>query len=233
MMPRLEFRDVSHRRGGRVVLHDVSFRVAPGECFTILGPSGSGKTSLLRLCNRLDDPATGEILLDGKLLTVLDPVQVRRRVGMVFQTPVMLDGTVADNIAYGATLAGRGISPTVLLKQVGLNPDLASRNAAELSLGQQQRVELARVLANEPEILLLDEPTSGLDIASSRRILELISALRQDLGITIIFVTHLLEQAERLADRVGLLVDGRLGRITGKSAFFSGSRAELERLFAE
>jgi putative ABC transport system ATP-binding protein len=226
MMPRLEFRDVSHRRGGRVVLHDVSFRVAPGECFTILGPSGSGKTSLLRLCNRLDDPATGEILLDGKLLTVLDPVQVRRRVGMVFQTPVMLDGTVADNIAYGATLAGRGISPTVLLKQVGLNPDLASRNAAELSLGQQQRVELARVLANEPEILLLDD-------ASSRRILELISALRQDLGITIIFVTHLLEQAERLADRVGLLVDGRLGRITGKSAFFSGSRAELERLFAE
>jgi len=233
MLPRLEFRAVSHRRGGRVVLHDVSFRVAPGECFTILGPSGSGKTSLLRLCNRLDDPATGEILLDGRLLTALDPVPVCRRVGMVFQTPVMLAGTVADNITYGAMLAGRSIDPAVLLEQVGLNPGLASRNAAELSLGQQQRVELARVLANEPEILLLDEPTSGLDIASARRILELISALRQDLGITIIFVTHLLEQAEHLADRVGLLVDGRLRRVAGKTAFFSGSRAELERLFAE
>lgn len=215
------------------MLHDVSFQVAPGECFTILGPSGSGKTSLLRLCNRLDDPATGEILLDGKLLTALDPVLVRRRVGMAFQAPVMLGGTVADNVAYPATLAGRNLNPAVLLEQVGLNPDLASRNAAELSLGQQQRVGLARVLANEPEILLLDEPTSGLDIVSSRRILELVSTLRQDLGITIIFVTHLLEQAEHLADRVGLLVDGRLRRVADKTAFFSGSRAELERLFAE
>lgn len=233
MIPRLEFRAVSHRRGGRMVLHDIGFRVAPGECFTILGPSGSGKTSLLRLCNRLDDADTGEILLDGSLLAALDPVQVRRRVGMVFQTPVMLGGTVADNITYGASLAGHNINPDVLLGQVGLNPDLANRNADELSLGQQQRVGLARALANEPEILLLDEPTSGLDIASSRRILKLISTLRQDLGITVIFVTHLLEQAEHLADRVALLADGRLKRVAEKTVFFGGSRAELERLFAE
>jgi putative ABC transport system ATP-binding protein len=227
----LELRDVGLSRNGSPILSGVSLKVRAGENLTILGPSGSGKTSLLRLMNRLEDADEGAIRLGGRDIRTLDPIGLRRSVGIVFQTPVMLDGTVADNIGYGPTLAGIRCEPSALMETVGLEPALLERPAERLSVGQKQRVELARALANGPELLLLDEPTSGLDVGSAGRILDLITELQRSLSLTVVFVTHLLDQAERLADRVGLLVRGELDRLQPRDQFFSQDRAELHGLF--
>jgi len=229
----LELKDVGLSRHGIRILTGVSLQVRTGENLTILGPSGSGKTSLLRLINRLEDADEGTILLGGRDIRDLDPVILRRRVGIVFQTPVMLHGTVADNIGYGPALAGNGCNPAGLLETVGLKPDLLARPAERLSVGQKQRVELARALANEPDFLLLDEPTSGLDVGSAERILGLIAELQERLHLTVVFVTHLLDQAERLADRVGLLVQGKLERLQPRDRFFDRNSNELHALFSE
>jgi putative ABC transport system ATP-binding protein len=229
----LELRRISKMRGGRQVLSEISLLVEPGQNLTILGPSGSGKTSLLRLCNCLDTPDSGQVLLGGVDVKGQDVIELRRRVAMVFQAPTMFDGTVRYNVGYGPRLAGEQAEPEELLRLVGLNNALLDRPAAELSVGQKQRVELARALANKPEVLLMDEPTSGLDIASANRILDLVSDLKQRLGVTVLFVTHLLEQAQRLADRVGLLVEGRLHKVEEKALFFSRDLTELHSLFEE
>lgn len=196
------------------VLRDLDVAVREGEVFAVMGPSGAGKSTLLRLFNRLEDPDRGVILLDDRPLTELPVTQLRRRVGMVFQSPALFEGSVADNVAYGPRLESRSATRCEedverLLSLVGLDPSLASRSAEDLSLGQQQRVAIARALANEPDVLLLDEPTSALDPTNTARILELVRGLKGRLGLTVVFVTHAVEQAERIADRAMLLVAGR------------------------
>lgn len=211
--PRFRIEGLSLERSGRRVLHEAALQVWPGEIVCLLGPSGSGKSSLLRCLNRLTEPPPGTIFLDGEDITTLDVLVLRRQLGMVFQQPALFDGTVADNIAYGPLLDGRSLADEEieeLLALANLAPDCASRPVGELSGGEAQRVSIARALANEPQSLLLDEPTNALDPAARRHVRETISQLRRDLGLTVIWVTHYMEEVREVGDRVYLLLDGRV-----------------------
>ena len=211
--PRFWVQNLSLERAGRPVLHEVNMQVATGEIVCLLGPSGSGKSSLLRCLNRLTEPPPASVFLDGRDITTLDVLALRRRLGMVFQKPALFPGTVAGNIAYGPGLAGRVLSPseiTKLLALADLPADYADRPVAELSGGQAQRVAIARALANEPASLLMDEPTSALDPAARRHVRETVEKLRRELGLTVIWVTHYMEELLEVADRIYLLQDGRI-----------------------
>jgi ABC-type methionine transport system ATPase subunit len=217
---------------GRVeILKGVSAGFPEGEITCVVGPSGAGKSTLLRAVNRLIEPAAGEVYLDGSPTSGMDPLLLRRRVGMVFQLPALFGVTVEDAILYGARLAEKDADAVRLLEMVGLDPLLGRKDPQTLSVGQQQRVSIARALALEPEVLLTDEPTSALDEASRRRIEDLIQELNTRLGLTIVLVSHALDQVERVADRVVLLVAGRSEGEWSKEEFFSGECGEQARLF--
>jgi len=230
------------RRDGRLVeaeiLHGIDLSVAPGDVFGVIGPSGSGKTTLLRALNALEEPSGGRVLLDGVDTSGMDAPELRRRIGMVFQTPALFDGTVIENIAYGLTLEGRPDDETngrVLecLSFVGLPESFRDRDAADLSQGEQQRVSIARALAPSPEVVLMDEPTSALDPTATGTILRLVRALRDDRGLTVVFVTHLMEQARSVCDRALVLVDGRGVEEGPIPELFESPSSELTRRFIE
>jgi putative ABC transport system ATP-binding protein len=201
--------DVYADRGGQRVLHGITVALDPGAT-CIAGPSGAGKSTLLRLLNRLADPAAGVVRYRGADVRDRDVLELRREVGLVPQLPALLEGSVADNVAYGPRLAGRGADVPAALALAGLDPAFAERPAARLSVGEQQRVMLARALALEPKVLLLDEPTSALDERSKAAVERTLLDLRERLDLSFVFVTHDPAQAERLADRVVWLEDGRL-----------------------
>ncbi|NLJ24049.1 MAG: ATP-binding cassette domain-containing protein [Firmicutes bacterium] len=213
------------------VMRDISLSLGKGEILAPIGPSGSGKSTLLRMINRMEDPTLGSILLFGQDIAGLNVRELRRRVGMVSQTPALLPGTVADNIAYGPSLRGQTCDVAKYLKLVDLEADLLQRPASALSIGQQQRMCIARALANEPEILLLDEPTSGLDQTAAHKIVTLLSVLNRDLGLTLIMVTHLMEHAEAVATQVALLVKGQLVEQSSADEFFLEPVTEIGRKF--
>ena len=190
------------------MLRDVSATIEPGAT-AILGPSGSGKSTLLRLLNRLADPDEGLVRLHGADVRELDPLELRRRVGMVAQLPAPVPGSVADNVCLGPRLAGRDADPVRPLRLAGLGESFLERDASRLSVGEQQRVMLARALALEPEVLLLDEPTASLDAEATTAVE---SALRELPGVSIVLVTHDRAQAGRLAERTVELAEGRVVR---------------------
>ena len=207
--PLFELKRVTASRGGAAVLREVSLALPEGSS-CIAGGSGSGKSTLLRLLNRLADPDSGSIAYRGRPLPELDVLELRREVALVPQLPALLEGTVADNVRFGPRLAGRDVEVAPLLDLAGLEADFAERDAGRLSVGEQQRVMLARALALEPRVLLLDEPTSALDERTRDRVEETLAGLRRRTGISIVLVTHDLAQAERLADRVVRLEAGRV-----------------------
>ncbi len=195
----------------------------PGGSITaIVGPSGAGKSTLLRTINRLIEPTSGEVYLDGEPTSGMNTLELRRRVGMVFQLPALFGATVEEATLYGARLAGRSADAGRLLEMAGLDASYKDKAPQSLSVGEQQRVSIARALALEPEALLVDEPTSALDEAARRRIEDLIQELNASLGLTIVLVSHALDQVERVADRVLLLVAGRSEGEWSKEEFFSG-----------
>ena len=174
----------------------------------MVGPSGSGKTTLLRLCNRLSVPTAGQVLFRGVPILELDPLDLRRRVGMVFQKPVLFGGTVADNL--------RAADPKVpkadleeMLGRVGLPVEFLERVAEDISGGEAQRVCLARTLLTRPEVLLMDEPTASVDLAM-RLGLEREAQSLADRGVPIVWVTHDHDQMRRLAGHVIALEGGRV-----------------------
>ena len=198
----------------KVLVADASFELRKGETLAIVGPSGSGKTSLLRLLNRLDEPTSGTVYLDGTDYRQIAPRDLRRRVGMVLQRPYLFPGTVADNLRFGPRQRGEVLSEgkiVELLTAVGL-VGYASRDVANLSGGEGQRVSVARTLANSPEVLLLDEPTSALDEDSKGDVEKIILKIRQEQGIPCVLVTHDAAQAVRLAQRALVLEAGRIVR---------------------
>jgi putative ABC transport system ATP-binding protein len=213
------------------ILKGVTATVDEGEVVSIVGPSGAGKSTLLRTINRLVEPTAGEIFLDKVPTKEMNPLELRRRVGMVFQLPALFGETIADAVLYGLRLVGRSTDVGCLLETVGLAPTLAGRNPQSLSVGQQQRVSIARALALEPEVLLMDEPTSALDRAAQQRVEDLIGELGTRMNLTIIIVSHALDQVERVADRVLLLVNGRSEGEWSKEEFFSGGAGEQARQF--
>jgi ABC-type methionine transport system ATPase subunit len=219
--------------GEAEILRGVTFAVQAGEVFSVVGPSGAGKSTLLRTINRLVESTAGNIFLDGAPIEEINPLELRRRIGMVFQLPALFGDTVEDSVLYGVRLAGKCADVERLLGLAGLAPSLASRNPQSLSVGQQQRVSIARALALEPEVLLMDEPTSALDQVARQWIEDLIGQLNKELGLTIVVVSHALDQVERIADRVVLLIDGRSEGEWSKDEFFGKGVGEKARRFVE
>ena len=190
------------------MLSDVSATIHDGAT-ALLGPSGSGKSSLLRLLNRLSDPDSGTIRFEGEDVRALDVLDLRRRAVLVPQLPAPLPGTVADNVRYGPSLCDRSADVETCLIRAGLDSSYAERDAAELSVGEQQRVMLARALALDPEVLLLDEPTSALDEAARDGVERTLAELARA-GVAMVLVTHDRGQAERIASEVVELHEGRV-----------------------
>jgi putative ABC transport system ATP-binding protein len=193
-------------RDGRPVLRDVTLSI-PSGATAVLGPSGCGKSTLLRLLNRLADPDEGTVRFHGTDVRELDPLELRRRVGLVPQLPAPVPGTVADNVCFGPRLEGGEVDPVRPVRLAGLDESFLDRDASRLSVGEQQRVMLARALALEPEVLLLDEPTASLDSDAKVAVEE---ALRSLTGVSLVLVTHDPAQAERLAERTIRLSEGRV-----------------------
>jgi putative ABC transport system ATP-binding protein len=192
------------------ILRGIDLSVQPEEICTILGPSGSGKSTLLRLINRLEEVSSGAICLDGVDIKELEVLNLRKRVSLVFQVPVMFDGNVEENLLFGLKARDEKSEKEMMkcLNLVGLDSDFLKRDSQELSIGERQRVSLARTLMHKPEVLLLDEPTSALDPTATLQIEKLIKNLNRELKLTILFVTHNLSQAQRLGHRCIILIDG-------------------------
>lgn len=204
----LEARDLSRTLdqpgGPKSLLRDVSFRLDQGQVLAVLGPSGAGKSTLLRLLNRLDEPTSGAVLLQGVDTREMDPRTLRRRVGMVMQQAYLFPGAAAANVRYGPAQHGIILSNAQvadLIQQVGM-AGYEDRDVATLSGGEAQRISIARALANQPEVLLLDEPTSALDDVSKQEIEHLLATLVHERNMTCVWVTHDVAQARRVADVV-------------------------------
>lgn len=186
--PGLRAEGVAIVRGGREVARELALRVAPGSVVVLMAPSGSGKSSLLRCCTGLLVPAAGTIELHGTPVGDLDPRTLRRRVGLVAQQPVMLPGSVGENVRYATTdLAPDAVEAA--LDRAGLPRGFARRTAAELSGGERARVALARALVRTPDVLLLDEPTAALDASLVARLAETLRELAAD-GPGVLVATH-------------------------------------------
>ncbi len=215
--------------GGVEILRGVDADVPGGSITAVVGPSGAGKSTLLRAINRLIEPTAGEVYLDGEPTSAMSPLELRRRVGMVFQLPALFGATVEEATLYGARLTGRSADVGRLLEMAGLGPYFIDRAPQGLSVGEQQRVSIARALALEPEALLVDEPTSALDEAARRKIEDLLRELNASLELTTVLVSHDLDQVERVADRVVLLAGGRSEGEWSKEEFFSGPGERARR----
>jgi osmoprotectant transport system ATP-binding protein len=206
---------VGKRFGTVVALDAVSLEVERGECLAVIGESGSGKTTLLRCFNRLVEPDQGRILVDGVDAATLDPIALRRRTGYVPQDGGLLPHwRVGRNAALVPWLQGASAAHEAAeraLRLVGLEPErFGERRPRELSGGQRQRVAVARALAAGPEVVLLDEPFGALDAITRADLQTVFLAIRRELGLTAVLVTHDLSEAFLLADRVAVLRAGRV-----------------------
>ena len=227
--PVIDFRDVSFRVGQTQVLSSFSLQVYKGETLVLLGRSGSGKTTTLKLINRLVSPTTGEIYVNGRRNTEVNVTRLRRGIGYVIQDAGLFPHfTVERNI---------GLVPSIeswpkqrihtrtqeLMQLLGLSPDMATRYPHQLSGGQRQRVGVARALAADPEILVMDEPFAALDPLTRDDLQREFLLLQQRLHKTVVFVTHDLREALRLASRIALMEAGKLVTVLTPQEFVKSS----------
>lgn len=229
--PVFELSKVSLAKNGKQILRDVDWKVGAGQVSIVLGPTGSGKTSLLRLLNRLDDPTSGEVQYMGEPIRSMDVGHLRRQVVMVLQQPFLFEGSVLDNVLYGVRLHGLEIDVSEITSLVGIGEDMLGQDSGTLSVGQSQKVSIARAVALKPRVLLLDEPTSGLDPTSTLQIESMLSGLVSALDLTCVFVTHHIEQARRLGHRGILLIDGARVEERGIQEMLSSPSDERTRKF--
>jgi len=229
-MSLIEIVDLHQKHGERDTLKNINIRVDKGETFALIGPTGAGKTTLLRLIDLLDLPTSGKIYFDGTDVTESGRVRLeaRRRMAFVLQKPVVFNTSVYGNIAYGLKWRGAGKNSihqkvSSILEMVNLSA-YKDRNARILSGGEAQRVAIARAIAIEPEILLLDEPTANLDPISTSRIEKLITDIVNRYNTTIIMATHDMTQGQRLADRIGVLIDGEIHQTGAWGEVFTAPR---------
>jgi osmoprotectant transport system ATP-binding protein len=220
----IELQHLTKRYGDIVAVHDVSFSVERGELLVLLGASGSGKTTTLKAINRLVEPSSGKVWIDGEDTSALAPHALRRRIGYVFQKIGLFPHmTVGENVAVTPALLGwdrMTIQRRVheLLELVELDPTvMADRMPSELSGGQQQRVGVARALAAGARVMLLDEPFGALDPLTRDRLRTSLLRIRREIGLTAIFVTHDMTEALLLGDRIAVLNQGRLIQVGSPS----------------
>ncbi|AXH00225.1 ABC transporter ATP-binding protein (plasmid) [Deinococcus wulumuqiensis] len=244
----IEFLNVTKSFGGPAVLHDISLTVPRGELVILIGPSGCGKSTLLRLVNRLLEPTSGDVRVGGVSVLEQDPVALRRRLGYVIQSVGLFPHlTVQENVELVPSISGvareaRAARARELLSLMGLEPgQYAGRYPRQLSGGQQQRVGIARALAADPEYLLMDEPFSALDPVTRAHLQEQFLTLKREIGKTILFVTHDVDEAVRLGDRICVLGGGAVQQYAAPEevlrrpandfvASFVGEGRELRRL---
>ena len=235
--------EILEETGSTLALTNVSFDVMPGETFVLMGLSGSGKSTLLRCINRLIKPTKGEIRIDGKEIVGMDQEELRmirrRKLGMIFQSFALLPHrTVLDNVAFGLEIQGvpveeRHKKAEEVLQMVGLGGYGASM-PGELSGGMKQRVGLARALTSDPDILLMDEAFSALDPLIRRDMQDELLDLQQRLEKTIIFVTHDLDEALKLGDRIALMKDGAIVQVgTPEEILTNPENAYVEKFVAD
>lgn len=228
MSGKIEVKGVGVTSHGIEILKGVTTSIPKNQIFTIVGPSGAGKSTFLRTINRLVEIQDGEITLDDRSISEYRPVELRKRIGMVFQIPLAFDGTVEDNVLMGPRLTGLP-EPDVkdLLEMVGLEVSFSDRKASELSVGEQQRMCIARAIANRPDVLLMDEPTASLDPESSRKVEELILRLKDEGELTLVVVTHNMEQGGRIGDWTLHMKEGRSIETMETKDFFEKNRGGI------
>jgi len=204
--PILLVEDLEVARDGITLLPPTSFEVQSGDLLAVCGPSGCGKTTMLRSMCRLIEPTAGRVLYRGEDIRAIPATVLRRRVLFIPQVPVMIPGTVGENLVLSFTISGeeppQAARLTALLAEVGLESEYLGRAAEKLSVGQAMRVALARGLLAEPDVLLLDEPTASLDADTAEAVERLIQKVRVQHGLTVVMVTHDRDQAQRMADHV-------------------------------
>ncbi|HEY9205771.1 MAG TPA: phosphate ABC transporter ATP-binding protein [Candidatus Methanoperedens sp.] len=220
--------------GKKEVLKNLDLTIRRGEILAIIGPSGSGKTTLLRILNFFEKPTSGDLKFDG-VETRGEINDIRRRMSFLFQTPAIFNTSVFNNVAYG--LKVRGIDKKTIEKKVGKAlstvglSGMEKQKARTLSGGEAQRMAFARAIVYDPEILLLDEPTASLDPANVAKIEEIIKSIRNECATTIVIATHNIPQVRRIADRVGILLNGELIEVNGKERIFTAPDDERSAAF--
>lgn len=231
----LEFNHVSFSDGEVPILNNITGFFVEGKITTLVGPSGAGKTTLFRLCNRLISPNEGEIYVKGHNITSYVPTELRRMVGLALQNATMLSGNVYKNLSLPRTLRGNQLpegEAKSLLLDVGLGEEFLYRNVKDLSGGQRQKVSIARTLVNKPDILLLDEITSSLDRVSKQEIETLIKEINQKYHVTIIWITHNLQQALTIGDYTWVMMNGQLIE-SGESSLLNHPTNEKVKQFVK
>ncbi|MDY2735466.1 ABC transporter ATP-binding protein [Intestinibacter sp.] len=214
----IEIKNITKTVGEKVILDDISLTIESGSFVVLIGPSGCGKTTTLKLLNKLIEPSSGEIYIDGKPISKEDPIKLRRNIGYVIQNIGLFPHlTIKENIELIPKLKGEKSEEEIsenterLIKMVGLDPDdFLYKYPTELSGGQQQRIGVIRALATDAEIILMDEPFSALDPITRTQLQESLYQLQQDLKKTIIFVTHDMDEALKLADKICIMKDGKI-----------------------
>ena len=228
----IEIKELSFIQKEKVILQDINLNIERGEFFVLIGPTGAGKTSLIKLLDLLEKPTTGRIAYDSTVIgtSQRERLVTRRRMAFVQQKPLPFNMSVYDNVALGLRWRGRRASEiklkaAAILERVGLDDKLA-QNARTLSGGEMQRVAIARAIVTDPEILYLDEPTANLDPVSSLKIEEVLGQIIKESRTTVVMSTHDMSQGQRLAKRIGVMIDGRLLQVGQPSAIFTNPESQ-------
>ena len=214
----IEMKNISKKVGNKTILDDISLKIDEGSFVVFIGPSGCGKTTTLKLINKLIEPTSGEIYIDGKPISKEDPIKLRRNIGYVIQSIGLFPHlTIRENIELIPKLKKEKSEEEIeaktleLMKMVGLDPkEFLDKYPSELSGGQQQRIGLVRAIATDAKIILMDEPFSALDPITRTQLQEWLYSLQEELKKTIIFVTHDMDEALKLADKICIMKDGKL-----------------------
>ena len=211
----LQIKNLSKTFHNTPIIHDINIDIHKGEILTMVGPSGSGKSTLLRCINRLIEPDTGNIFYNNQDYSTIPITQLRKNILLVPQDSIMFSGTIKENISYGLTI--HNIDDETLIEQslidAGLPRTFLKKNAEKLSGGEKKRVALARALALNPDILLLDEPTSGVDPKNIQTVEQNITDFTKQRALTVIWVTHNVEQAKRVSHRIANLKQGTIATV--------------------
>ncbi|GEK30571.1 putative ABC transporter ATP-binding protein YjkB [Kurthia zopfii] len=233
--PAICFENVYFTSNKQQILENISGKIAEAKITAFVGPSGAGKSTLLKMCNRLISQTSGKIEVFNQPIEQFNPIELRREVGISLQSAPMINGTVFDNLnlpkkLQQATLSTR--DAITILKDVGLDETFLKKDAKNLSGGQKQRVSIARTLINKSKILLLDEITSALDPTATKEIEQLILSLNKKYNVTIILVTHNIEQAIAISDEIWVLMNGSLIEICASNQLKNSSNPQIQQFLS-